>query len=145
VIGVVGNGGFFATDKVIAEKKVALLGFARAIAKATVFILANPEAALKMYWEINPDGKLPGSDQEALAKGTAALRFVAHSWDISKRPVKEYGAINPKEIQSFIDLLYNEGEIKDKVDANNILTNEFTKGANDFNLADLEKKAKEWK
>ncbi len=144
-IGDVGNGGFFATDKVIAEKKAALQGFNRAIAKATVFILNNPEAALKMYWEINPDGKLPGSEQEALTKGAAALRFVSHSWDISKRPVKEYGAINPKEIQAFIDLLHAEGEIKDKVDANNILTNEFTKGANDFNLAEMEQRAKNWK
>ena len=110
-----------------------------------VNLLANPEASLKMYWAINPDGKLPGTEQEALQKGTEALKFVAHSWDISKRPVQEYGAINPKEIQAFIDLLVNEGEIKDKVDANNILTNEFTKGANDFNVADIEKKAREWK
>jgi NitT/TauT family transport system substrate-binding protein len=144
-IGQVGNGGFFAMDNVIKEKKAALQGFTRAIAKATVFILNNPEASLKMYWAINPDGKLPGSEQEALAKGTTALKFVAHSWDISKRPVREYGAINGKEIQAFIDLLHAEGEIKDKVNAENILTNEFTKGANNFNFAEMEQRAKNWK
>ncbi len=83
-IGQVGNGGFFAMDNVIKAKPAELQAFTRAIAKATVFILANPEASLKMYWAINPDGKLPGTEEEALKKGTEALKFVAHSWDITQ-------------------------------------------------------------
>lgn len=144
-IGQVGNGGFFAMENVIKAKHAELQAFTRAIAKATVFIHANPEAALKMYWAVNPDGKLPGTEEEALKKGTEALKFVAHSWDISKRPVQEYGAINPKEIQAFIDLLYNEGEIKNKAPAEAIATNEFIAGANKFSVPEIQAKAKAWK
>lgn len=144
-IGQVGNGGFFAMDNVIQAKHAELQAFTRAIAKATVFILANPEASLKMYWAINPDGKLPGTEEEAIKKGTEALRFVAHSWDISKRPVQEYGRINPKEIQAFIDLLFKEGEIKETAPAEAISTNEFVDGANKFSVSEIQQKAKNWK
>ncbi|MGV6874072.1 ABC transporter substrate-binding protein [Pseudochelatococcus sp. B33] len=145
LIGDVGNGGFFAMDNTIAEKKQELQAFTRAIAKATVFILNNPEEALRMYWQVNPDGKLPGSEAEALEKGTIALKFVSHSWDISKRPAQEYGYINKDEIQSFIDLLHQEGELANTVDAANLLTNEFVEGANNFDIEEMQTRAVNWK
>jgi NitT/TauT family transport system substrate-binding protein len=145
VIGSVGNGGFVAMDDTIAKKKAELQAFTRAVAKATVFILANPEAALKMYWEVNPDGKVPGTEAEALAKGTVALKFIAHSWDIGKRPVQQYGYINKDEIQSFIDILQKDGGLSGSVDAGNLLTNDLIKGANDFDLKAMQARAAGWK
>jgi NitT/TauT family transport system substrate-binding protein len=145
VIGSVGNGGFFATEDTIAKKQAELQAFTRAIAKATVFIHTNPEAVLRIYWQVNPDGKLPGSEAEALAKGTAALKFVAHSWDISKRPKQEYGYINKDEIQSFIDVLQKDGGLANSVDAGNLLTNQFIKDANAFDLKAMQARAAGWK
>src|SRR6202040_894831 len=50
----IGSGGFFASEKVLAEKRDSLIKFARAEAKATVFLLESPEATLRMYWKANP-------------------------------------------------------------------------------------------
>ena len=145
VIGRIGNGGFFAMENVIRAKNAELQSFTRAIAKATVFILAKPEVSLKMYWAINPNGKPSGPEQEAIGKGAAALKFVARSWDVSSRPVKDYGAIDPREIQTLVDLLYNEGEVAEKVPASAISTNEYIAGANTFSIFEIERKARDWK
>ena len=100
VIGRTGDGGFFAMESVIRTKHAELQGFTRAIAKATVFILAGPEVALKMYWAIDSNGRPSGVERDAVKNGVTALKFVAQSWDVDRRPVKDYGAIDEKGIEN---------------------------------------------
>ncbi len=145
VLGDVGNGGFYATADNIKAKHAAFQKFTRAIAKATAFLLAGPEAALKMYWQVNPNAKKGETEAAALKKGLAELKFVSHTWDISRRPDRRFGFIDVKQVQTFIDVFMSERGLKQKIDAKDLVDNEFIPGANNFDLAKVQKEARDWK
>ncbi len=144
VLGDVGNGGFYATAANIKAKHAAFQKFTRGIAKATAFLLAGPEAALQMYWKVNPSAKR-GDEAAALKKGLAELKFVSHTWNINRRPDKRFGFIDVNQVQTFIDVFTSERGIKQKIDAKDIVDNEFIDGANTFDLAKVQKEARDWK
>ena len=73
----IGSGGFFASDKVLAEKRDSLIKFARAQAKATIFVRENPDATLRLYWKSNPAGRGGGTDEEALKRGLIEMSTAA--------------------------------------------------------------------
>jgi NitT/TauT family transport system substrate-binding protein len=140
-----GNGGFFASDATIAKKAAALEGFSRAIAKATVFLLANPTAATEIYWQVNPSAKI-GSDRAAALKRTATeLEFVGETFDVSKRPGHQFGAFITSQVQAHIGFLKSTGQAKANVTVQDITTNRFVKAANDFDVAKVRAFAKAWK
>jgi len=54
-------------DDQVTENAAILMGFARGVAKATVFGLANPEAAIRIHWKMYPQTKpQTGDDAKAL-------------------------------------------------------------------------------
>jgi NitT/TauT family transport system substrate-binding protein len=54
-------------DDQVTENAAILVGFARGVAKATVFGLANPEAAIRIHWKMYPQTKpQTGDDAKAL-------------------------------------------------------------------------------
>ena len=53
-------------DDQVTENAAILVGFARGVAKATVFGLANPEAAIRIHWKMYPQTK-PQTGDEAKA------------------------------------------------------------------------------
>jgi NitT/TauT family transport system substrate-binding protein len=132
VLGKIGNGGFYASDAAIAEKKTALAGFCKALAEGTAYLLANPESALRMYWQVAPGAKPPGTDAEALQKGLVGIKFVSQTFDIHNRPDGRFGAIDPADLQRIIDALHTEGEIPTAPEADTLVDNEFIAAANDF-------------
>lgn len=145
VLGNVGNGGFYAMPDDIKAKHAAFAKFTRAIAKATAFLLAGPEAALRMYWKVNPNAKVGSNDAEALKKGLQELKFVSHTWDVSKRPDKRFGALNVSQVQTFINVFAAEGGLKTKINAKDMVDSEFIKQANNFDLAKVQEQARHWK
>jgi NitT/TauT family transport system substrate-binding protein len=140
----VGNGGFFASDKALAEKAAALRGFARAVAKATVFLKANPEAAARIYWEVNPAAKIGESDAEALQRTEVEMQFVAEAFDVENRPSKKFGEPVPGDLQANIDLLDENGLLEAKVTPEDIVTEDFVAAANDFDAKAIAEAAKKW-
>jgi NitT/TauT family transport system substrate-binding protein len=134
-LGQVGNGGFYASDKALADKAESIQAFARAVAEGTAYLLANPEDALEMYWKAVPAARPQGSDAQATAQGLVALKFVAHTFDVEHRPDKLFGAINPRNVQAFIDALHEEGEIPQAIPAAEIIDTRFVEAANRFDRA----------
>ena len=53
----------------IRDKPDILVGFGRAIAKATVFCEANREACVKLFWKEYPNTKPSGDEAKVLADG----------------------------------------------------------------------------
>ena len=129
----------------IKAKHAAFAKFTRAIAKATAFLLAGPEAALRMYWKVNPSAKVGSNDAEALKKGLQELKFVSHTWDVSRRPDKRFGALDVNQVQTFIDVFAAEGGLKTKINAKDLVDSEFIDQANHFDLAKVQEQARNWK
>lgn len=132
VLGGIGNGGFYASDGAIADKKAALAAFCKALAEGTAYLLVNPDSALHMYWKVAPGAKPPGTEAESLQKGLIAIKFVSQIIDAHNRPDGRFGAVVPADLQRIIDALQTESEILKALKADTLVDNEFIAAANDF-------------
>ena len=81
--------------------------FGRAVAKATVFALANPAAAIHAVWRRFPDaGPQAGKDEERVFRGElAALKGRLEGQRIENAAVPKWGAITEQEIAAWQDFL----------------------------------------
>lgn len=73
--GAVFGPGLFARRDYIAANREALIGLGRAVAKSTLFLITNPEAAILIHWKIYPQQMPRGVPKEkALADTLAVLK-----------------------------------------------------------------------
>lgn len=138
----VGNDGFFTSQKTLDSKKEALAGFSRAIAKASVFLINNPEAAIRMYWKYNPGAKIGESDADALAKGVAELRYYAQS--VERQP-NAYGSYDPQGVLRYEQMFKEEGRLPEVIAVDELIDGSLLPHANDFDVAAVVEQARNWK
>jgi NitT/TauT family transport system substrate-binding protein len=141
----IGSGGFFASDNVLREKRDTLIRFGRAQAKATIFLLENPEATLGLYWRSNPAGRGTGTDEEAMRRGLEEMRILRTLYTREKLPDKRYGFADMAGIQTYIDMFRNEGVITRAIPASEVVSNDFVDAINDFDLAQVRAVAHNWR
>ena len=55
--------GFIALEETLANKRAEAVALAQGYAKGTVFAIANPEAAIRILWEVFPQTKATGKDE----------------------------------------------------------------------------------
>jgi NitT/TauT family transport system substrate-binding protein len=143
-----GSGGYFAADATVQNRSAELAGFGRAAAKAAAFIFANPEAAVRLYWLANPAARQAGDDKAAVARSLVELRHTLDCVAIPQpagggRPV--FGKIDYADLQRFIDLYSKELAIAAPPTAKDIATDALTAKINQFDLAAVQKQARDWK
>jgi NitT/TauT family transport system substrate-binding protein len=141
----IGSGGLFASDKTLAEKREALVRFGRTMAKATVFMLENPEATLRMYWKSNPAGKPPGTDEEALKRGMIEMNALLPLYSVEKHTDKRYGLADMAGIQTYINMFEEEGIIARPLKASDVVTNDLIDEINKFDQGKVRELARNWK
>lgn len=71
----VGNYGFFVSDRTLATRRDALVGYVRALIKADIFIRENPLAAIELYWRKHPETRPQVSAEEAARIGLRQMTF----------------------------------------------------------------------
>lgn len=136
------------TPKFLAQHPDALVGFCRAMAKATIFALENPEAAVKLHWKRYPEQKPQGVDAAtALAqdKRTLLARVENMRIDNMALPRSKWGFHAPEDVRVYYDLLRNSGEMKSVVDVEKIYSNALIDRINDFDRAAWVKFARDYK
>ena len=96
-----------ALDESLASRPQVFGSFGRAVAKATVFALANPAAAIRAIWRRYPDaGPRPGEDEERVFRGElASLKERLEGQRIEAAAVPKWGAITEQEIAAWQDFL----------------------------------------
>jgi NitT/TauT family transport system substrate-binding protein len=141
----VGNGGYFASDSFIKANPDAVRGFARGVAKATVFAMANPEAAVRIFWKVSPAARGGGSEAEALEKAIYQLNYILGGFSIKDSAVKKYGWIDMEGWRRYMDILQSEGFLTEKPPVEEIATNAFIDHANGFDVDAIRTLAKTWK
>lgn len=143
----IGNGGFLASERMLANERDKIAGYGRAIAKATAFVLANPEAGLKMYWKVNPNGRRGKSEAEALADAKIEMKYMLREFvpprDSDGQPA--YGKITLESVQNYIDIFSREAGVTDPPRAEDMVDVGFTEAFNEFDLAAIEEMARTWK
>lgn len=118
-----------------------LIGFARAVAKGYVFSVANPAAAVKISWKLFPESEPKNqSPEEALKGGIAVNTERMKIWD-SPKTNGAIGLLIESDWKRLIDFMKANGQLKEEIPVDRVLTNQFSKEINNFDREAVRKQA----
>jgi NitT/TauT family transport system substrate-binding protein len=138
--------GFIALEETLANKRAEAVGLAQGYAMGTVFALANPEAAIRILWEVFPQTKATGKDEAtAMRDDLATLNARAKNWRLEAGGVKAWGENSLANYNAYVDFLIKHGVLKVKVDANDLVTNDLIGDINKFDAGAVAAEAKAYK
>lgn len=138
------GGGFTASKQRLEKDPDFYVKVARAVAKATLFTVTNPEAAVQMVWEAHPETRGEGDQAKALKEAKAVLQARIENIDL-EQPGAQWGSVTEKEIQAYIDFMRKSQLIKEPVAPDSAYTDKYVDQINDFDAAKVRKDAKSWK
>jgi NitT/TauT family transport system substrate-binding protein len=140
------SNGFLALEETLRTRRKEAIGLARAYAKGTVFALANPEAAVRIFFEVFPAQKPTGKDGDtALREEVKVLQARLPKMKLETGGVKRWGENSGKNYGEYADFLLKWGVIKQKVDVNDLITNELIDEINKFDANQIVAAAKAYK
>ena len=134
------------TDGLIAENSQILVGFARGVAKATLFGLTNPEAAVRIHWKTYPQTRPQTGDEAKMLKEAIHVfnaRFELQRVD--NRPDKRFGFASPAQWQKLEDIYKEQKIVQGSVPAAELYTDKLIEPINKFDQAAVIRQAKEYK
>ena len=127
------SNGFLALEETLRSRRREAVALARSYAKGTVFAIANPEAAIRILWEVFPATKPTGKDEAtALRDDTKVLQARAQNWRLEKAGVKRWGENSEANYGAYADFMLKTGLIKQAVTAQELVTNELIDEINRF-------------
>ncbi|MFL5455271.1 MAG: hypothetical protein ACJ78X_02610, partial [Myxococcales bacterium] len=139
------SNGFFALEETLSKDRAQAVALGKGYAMGTVFAMANPEAAVKILYEVYPQTKPSGkSDEQALRDDVKTLLARAEHWKLEAGGVKKWGESSIKDFDAYIDFLLKWNVIKDKVPATELVTNDLVDEMNKFDAAKVAAEAKSY-
>lgn len=129
VIGVVAA----TTKDTLSKKKAAIEAWARGVAKATEWMQANPEEAVKAHYRKFPDTKPSGADDAVIASGVAQVK--ARLENVKAADSGKYGSIREDQLQYIIKYLTDYGQLKKPVDVAAVYDGSLIEAINNFDKA----------
>jgi NitT/TauT family transport system substrate-binding protein len=133
-------------DDLLTDNAAMLVGFARGVAKATVFGLANPEAAVRIHWKMYPETKPQTGDEAKALKDAIHVfesRFMLQRVD--NRPDPRFGIGTLAQWDKLKSILKNEKIVEGTVPAADFYSSALVDQINKFDRAAIAAQAKEWK
>lgn len=138
--------GFMALDETLRNRRQEAVALAEGYAKGTVFAIANPEAAVRILWEVYPQTKPTGKDEAtALADDVKVLQARIVNWKLDKAGVAKWGESSEANYAALADFLLKWKVISEKVDVKDIVTNELIGEINRFDPALIDAEARAYK
>ena len=130
--------GIHVSERFLAENPELVQGFARAVAKGTVFLLENPEAAIQIHWKMFPETK-PTNVDDATALADTVYRVEARTdkYGLDVGEDKRWGALTQAEWDRWTSFL---GLAVDDAFAT-FYDDSFIDGANDFDAEAIKAEA----
>jgi NitT/TauT family transport system substrate-binding protein len=121
-----------------------LVGLFRAIAKSTVFAATNPRAAIRLHWDLFPESKPKGLDDN---KALESARFIVERrrplwFPASPSDDHRLGAQSLEQWQSMASFTSVANQIPD---INRLFTNVLIDDVNRFDRSAIEAQASNWK
>lgn len=133
-------------DDQVTENAAMLVGFARGVAKATVFGLANPEAAVRIHWKMYPETK-PQTGDEAKALKDALNVFNARFMlqRVDNRPDTRFGIGTLAQWEKLKSIFKDQKLIEGTVPAADLYSAALVDQINKFDRAVIVAQAKAYK
>ncbi|MBI3635395.1 MAG: ABC transporter substrate-binding protein [Candidatus Rokubacteria bacterium] len=138
--------GFLALDETIKARRRELVGLARGYAKGTIFALNNPEATVRIVYEIFPHTRPTGKDDAtAVREDVKVLEARLARFRLEPAGVRRWGENSETNFRDYLDFLLKWGVIKQRVEAADVTTNELIDEINRFDPAQIAAEAKAYK
>ena len=135
--------GFFARKDYIAANRKALIGLGRAIAKATLFVMTNPEAAVRIHWKAYPEQKPKGiSEEQALKAGVRTFEVQKKGFEFRPDEPKLWGNFTAKSWAGYLEIYGLTSKISDP---SKFYTNDLIAEINKFDAQKVINDAKNFK
>jgi NitT/TauT family transport system substrate-binding protein len=130
------SNGFFALEETVRKDRAHAVALTKGYAMGTVFAIANPEAAVKILYEVYPQTKPTGkSDEQAVRDDVKTLLARVAHWKLEAGGVKRWGESSIKDFDAYEDFLVRWKVIKEKVPATDLVTNDLIDEINRFDAA----------
>lgn len=129
-------------DFVNAHPEVAVR-FAQGIAKASLFTITNPDAAVRIHWNTYPASRPAGIPADrALAEAGHVLKARAEKYRADGRAIPRWGAFTPAEWEKTQEFMFESGVLAKKLDVAQYYTGRFIDQINDFDAARIREQAR---
>ena len=140
------SNGMAALDETLRSNRKQAVALAQGFAKGTLFTIANPEAAIRILWEIYPQTKPTSKDEAvALRDELNILATRIPKWKPEAGGVSKWGENSEKNFAAYIAFLERWGVLKQKIPAADLITNDLIAEINDFDQAKIIAEAKAYK
>ena len=140
------SNGFIALEERLTSNRAEAVALGKGYAMGTVFAIANPEAAIRILWEVFPQTKSTGkSEADAMRDDVKTLEARARSWKLESVGAKKWGDNLVPNYDAYMDFLVKNGVLKEKAAGTDLVTNDLIDDMNKFDPAEIEKMAKGWK
>ncbi len=134
------------SDELLASSADVLVGVARGIAKATVFGLANPEAAVRIHWKLYPASRPQSGDEAKLMQD--ALRVFMSRFDLQRvdtRADKRFGFGSPAQWAKLQAIYKEQKVVQGTVPPGDLYSAQLIDRINTFDAAAIVRQAAEHK
>lgn len=135
---------FVSSDALLKNNQRLLVGWGRAIAKATIFCHENPAACVSEFWKAYPNSK-PIDADKSLPEFAAMLKAKVEG-QLPTSDSERFGEFPPEAWDAYLDILREAGEIKSKAVKQDLLyTDSLLSDINSFDRTEVRRVAKTWK
>ncbi len=140
------SNGFAALEDYLKTNRADAVALARGYAMGTVFAIANPEAAIRILWEVYPQTRALGKDEAtALKDDLVTLDARAKHWRYEPVDGKRWGDNVEANYRAYLEWLIAQGIVKTRVDVKDLITDELLDDVNKFDAEAIRKDARAFK
>ena len=140
------SNGFVALEDYLKSNRKDAVALARGYAMGTLFAMTNPEAAIRILWDVYPQTRATGKDEAtALRDDLLTLEARIKNWRYEPVDGKRWGDNVERNYQTYLDWLLAQGVIKVKTEAKDVITNELLDDVNKFDADAVRTAAKAYK
>jgi NitT/TauT family transport system substrate-binding protein len=140
------SNGLLALEETLKTDHKQAVALAQGYAKGTVFTIANPEAAIRILWEIYPETKPTGIDEAtALREGVNTLEARIPNWKLEQSGVTKWGESSEQNYAAYTDFMQKWGVTTEKIPPDELITNDLINEINNFNQTEIIATAKGYK
>ena len=130
----------FARRDYIARNRKTVVGVGRAVAKSTVFLMNNPEAAIRLHWKTFPEQVPQGvAPEKALQDSLRVMQAQIEGLSFQDNDtVRKFGYFRPQSVAALLDV-FGWNAVQNPSD---FFTNELIEEINAFDVAKIAELAK---
>jgi NitT/TauT family transport system substrate-binding protein len=140
------SNGFIALDETLEKSRAQAVALTQGYAKGTLFAIANPEAAVRILWDVFPLTKATGKDEAtALKDDMKAIQARIVNWKLEKAGVTHWGENSVANYDAYLDFLLKWQVIKQKPNVADVVTNDLLPDIDKFDPDAVTAQAKAYK